>query len=442
MNFLKDQLAHKRQLFTNGLLALIVGAAALLWIGVEHIWAGEASVAQFQNGTLPPPPTPKPTTPPPTPTPRPRDNNKPPVQPPTSTPTTPGESAPAPVAATSTLTGVISATTLNVRQGPGGAFPVLGRLPNGTVVTVVARNADNTWLNICCLPDGATQGWVSAQFVTPNYTVAELAALPVGDGATLVAGATPVAVPPTLPLPADAPTGTVGVVSLNVREAPSTSAAILGKLSNATTVTLLGRNAAGDWWLVCCTPGGAENGWVSAQFITTDADAATLAALPVTTGRETPGVATPAPTATPITAAAALSPTLLTLATMLSPTYPVQGDQLILAFTLTNTGDAAAANTELSFEAPSGLSFVGASADDGGEAAVLDTASGAPLIIVTWPELAAGGATTVKITLTVDAALANGAVIDGAAAALADNATSTSVAVSVGMPPATPPDFQ
>jgi uncharacterized protein YgiM (DUF1202 family) len=55
------------------------------------------------------------------------------------------------------LTGVISATTLNVRQGPGGAFPVVGRLPNGTVVTVVARNADNTWLNICCLPDGATR---------------------------------------------------------------------------------------------------------------------------------------------------------------------------------------------------------------------------------------------------------------------------------------------
>lgn len=437
MNFLKCRLVHKRQLFTNGLLALIVGAAALLWIGVEQVWAGEAPVAQFQ--TVPPTPPPTPTKAPPTPTPRPRDNNKPPVQQPTSTPTTPGESAPAPVATTSPLTGVINATTLNVRQGPGATFPVLGRLPNGTVVTVVARNADSTWLNICCLPDGATQGWVSAQFVTPNYTAAELAALPVGDGTTLVAGATPAAVQPALPLPTGAPTGTVGVVSLNVREAPSTSAVILGKLSNATTVILLGRNDAGDWWLVCCAPGGAENGWVSAQFITTDADAA---ALPVTTGRETPVVATPAPAATPITAAAPLSPTLLTLAAMLSPTYPVQGDQVILAFTLTNTGDAAAVNAELSFEAPSGLSFVGASADDGGEAAVLDTASGAPLIVLTWPELAAGGATTVKITLTVDAALANGVVIDGAAAALADNATAASAAVSVGMPPTTPPDFQ
>ncbi len=438
MHFLKHRLSQKRRFLANGALTLIAGMAALLWVNVERSWAGEAPIAQFQNGTLPPPPTPKPTTPPPTPTPRPRDNNKPPVQQPTSTPTTPGASASAPVTATGTLTGVINATTLNVRQGPGGAFPVLGRLPNGTVVTVAARNADNTWLNICCLPDGTTQGWVSAQFVTPNYTAAELAALPVGDGTTLV----PVAGQPALPLPAGAPTGTVGVVSLNVREAPSTSATILGKLSNGTAVTLLGRNDAGDWWLVCCAPGGAENGWVSAQFIATDAAAAALAALPVTTGRETPSVATPAPEATPISSAETLSPTVLTLAAMLSPTYPVQGDQVILAFTLTNTGDAAAVNAEVSFEAPSGLSFVGASADDGGEAAVLDTASGAPLIVVTWPELAASSVTTAKITLTVDAALANGAVIDGAAAALADNATSTSVAVSIGMPPATPPDFQ
>ena len=46
-------------------------------------------------------------------------------------------------------------------------------------------------------------------------------------------------------------TGTVSVVALNVREAPSTSDPILGKLSSGTIVTLLARNEAGDWWLVC-----------------------------------------------------------------------------------------------------------------------------------------------------------------------------------------------
>jgi uncharacterized repeat protein (TIGR01451 family) len=423
MNFLNHQFVHKRRLLTNGLLVLVTGAAAVLWMSAGQVQASEAPVAQFQ--TLPPTPTPAPTAPPPTPTPRPRDDNRP-AQP-APTPTVAGATDPAPGATTSTLTGVINATTLNVRQGPGSTFPVVGRLPNGTVVTVVARNADNTWLNICCLPDSETRGWVSAQFVTPNYNTAELAALSVDDGATL---------------PADAPRGTVAAVSLNVREAASTSAALLGKLGNGTAVTLLGRNDAGDWWLICCAPGGAGNGWVAAQFIATDAAEAVLAALPVTTGRDTPAAATPAPAATPVAASEAISPTVLTLAAALQPTFPVQGEQVVFAFTLTNTGEAAAVDAELSFEMPVGLSFVGASAEDGGEVAALDTDSGASLIVVTWPELAAGGATIVKITATVDTALANGAVIDGAAAALADNAASTSVAVSIGMPPAAPPDFQ
>lgn len=427
MNFLNHRFVHKRRLLTNGLLVLVTGAAAVLWMGAGQVQASEAPVAQFQ--TLPPTPTPAPTAPPPTPTPRPRDDNRP-AQP-APTPTVAGATDPAPGATTSTLTGVINATTLNVRQGPGSAFPVVGRLPNGTVVTVVERNADNTWLNICCLPDGETRGWVSAQFVTPNYSTVELAALPVDDGATL---------------PADAPRGTVAAVSLNVREAASTSAAVLGKLGNGTAVTLLGRNDAGDWWLICCVPGGAGNGWVAAQFIATDAAEAVLAALPVTTGRDT-AAATPAPAATPepaapVAASEAVSPTVLTLAAALQPTFPVQGEQVVFAFTLTNTGEAAAVDAELSFEMPVGLSFVGASAEDGGEMAALDTDSGASLIVVTWPELAAGGATIVKITATIDPALANGAVIDGAAAALADNAASTSVAVSIGMPPAAPPDFQ
>ncbi len=57
-----------------------------------------------------------------------------------------------------------------------------------------------------------------------------------------------------------------------------------------------------------------------------------------------------------------------------------------------------------------GLSFVGVSATDGGEAAQEDADSGALLIVVTWPELAAGLVTTVKLTVTMDEDLANGAV--------------------------------
>ncbi|MBK8799172.1 MAG: SH3 domain-containing protein [Anaerolineales bacterium] len=454
MNNLNHRFAHKRWLLKSALLTLLVSVATLLWVGTAQVWAAEHPADVKQNSTVPPrPPTETPA--PPAPTERPRDDDKrdEPAQP-TPTPTAAAnQPAPAPDAPGDALTGVISAATLNMRQGPGATFPVIGRLTSGALVTVLARNSANTWLNICCLPSSQTQGWVSAQFVTPNYTAEQLAGLPVGDGATLVAGETalpPVTAPPvttpavTAPvadLPPGAPVGKVAVVALNVREEPSTSAPILGKLGSGATVTLLGRNAAGDWWLVCCVPGGIGNGWVSAQFVTTDTAAATLAALPVTTGRDAPVVATPA-AATPTSAPETVESTSLLLSSAMEPAVAMQGDQIVLSFTLTNTGTAAAANPEFSFELPVGLSFVSLSATDGGEATQKDADSGALLIVVTWPELSAGVATTVKLTAAIDEELAAGAVLDGSAAALAANAEPAFTAISVGMPPAEPPDFQ
>jgi uncharacterized repeat protein (TIGR01451 family) len=445
MNVLNHRFAQKRRLLAYLTLALLAGAFTMLWIGQRDAQASEAPTAVYQPGTLPPR-TPTPVSQPPTPTPRPRDDDNQ-TQPPTPTPTTAaaGGQPATPLPAPGALTGVINATTLNVRQGPGATFAVIGRLTNGATVTVLARNADNSWLKICCLPDGQTAGWVSAQFVTPNYTPEQLAALPIGEGATPpVAAPTAVA---TSPAASGALTGTVAVVALNVREAPSTTDPILGKLSSGTIVTLLGRNAAGDWWLVCCAPNGAGNGWASAQFIDTDAPAAALAALPVTTGRETPIVATPAPSPTPVTAATTPTTTVtvsttLAMTALQQPASAVQGEQVVLAFTITNTGEAAAVNAELSFEVPAGLAFTGVSASDGGEAVEEEVATGGALIIVTWPELAPGLVTTAKVTVTVADDLANGAVVDGAAVSLADNADASFAPISVGMPPAAPPDFQ
>jgi uncharacterized repeat protein (TIGR01451 family) len=465
MNNLNHRFGQSHWLFKSALLTVLVGVATLLWVGTAQVWAAEHPADVKQNSTVPPrPPTETPAPPAPTERPRDDDKNDEPAQP-TPTPTAAAnQPAPAPDAPGAELTGVISAATLNVRQGPGATFPVIGRLTSGALVTVLARNTDNTWLNICCLPGSQTQGWVSAQFVTPNYTADQLAGLPIGDGATLVAGETslatagptvtaptvtaptvtaPTVTTPVTDLPSDALVGKVAVVALNVREEPSTSAPILGKLGSGVTVTLLGRNAAGDWWLVCCVPGGVGNGWVSAQFVTTDATTAMLTALPVTAGRETPVItapaeATPAPTAAPTT----VESTSLLLASAIQPAVALQGDQIVLSFTLTNTGAAAATNPEFSFELPVGLSFVSLSAADGGEATQEDADSGALLIVVTWPELSAGAATTVKLTAAIDEELAAGAVVDGSAAALADNAESAFAAISVGMPPAEPPDFQ
>ena len=62
----------------------------------------------------------------------------------------------------------VKATTtdvLNIRQGPARTTPSLGKLPKGTEVTVVGRNADASWLQIQ-IPNKTDLGWVSAEFVT------------------------------------------------------------------------------------------------------------------------------------------------------------------------------------------------------------------------------------------------------------------------------------
>src|SRR6056297_1972898 len=55
---------------------------------------------------------------------------------------------------------VITASSLNVRQGPGTDNPVVFSLNSGAIVDVVARAGD--WLNI--RDDQGREGWISAQF--------------------------------------------------------------------------------------------------------------------------------------------------------------------------------------------------------------------------------------------------------------------------------------
>ena len=393
-----------------------------------------------QQGTVPPLP---PDTPPPAPTRRPDKDDDDNREQPAPTPTTPPSQpvVPSEPEAPGQLTATINAPVLNVRGGPGTDYPVIGRVGGDTVLTVLGRNAAGTWLNICCLPDSETTGWISAQFVTPGYTAEQAATIPVIDVAAPAATSTPTAIPTARPVDSGTKTGIVSAVALNMREAPSTDGAVLGKARSGDVVTVLARNEAGDWWLVCCVPGGEENAWVAAEFVTPNfTDAATL---PVTTGRtapaevEAPAAATPEPTPTQ----APLEETTLEVAVVQDPPAALQGEQIVLAFTVTNTGTAEAAMVELSFELPAGLAFVSASAD-GGEAIQEDADSGAVIVVVTWESLPAGESAGAKVTATIAEDVADGAVFDGATAAVAENAEQASVAVSVGLPPVDPPDFQ
>ena len=74
---------------------------------------------------------------------------------------------PEPAPEPSTPTGVVTgAQALNIRTGPGTAFPVIGVARNGDVGEIVGRSADGNWwvVSVPSAPGGV--GWVSASFVT------------------------------------------------------------------------------------------------------------------------------------------------------------------------------------------------------------------------------------------------------------------------------------
>jgi uncharacterized repeat protein (TIGR01451 family) len=63
----------------------------------------------------------------------------------------------------------VGVTALNVREGPGTNFAVIGSLVAETRVTVLARNDDASWWYICCLPNTTTNGWASALLLNPDF---------------------------------------------------------------------------------------------------------------------------------------------------------------------------------------------------------------------------------------------------------------------------------
>ncbi len=139
-------------------------------------------------------------------------------------------------------TGVVTTGMLNVRQGPGMAFPVVTKVAQGQTVSLLGRNAQSSWLLV--RTSSGTQGWASSAHIQANMP---LSSLPVVN---------------TPPPPNHA---TVSVGALNVRVAPSPNAPLVGTVLYGAQLGLLGRNASGTWVLVQ-TPGGAV-GWVNSTYV-------------------------------------------------------------------------------------------------------------------------------------------------------------------------------
>jgi hypothetical protein len=74
---------------------------------------------------------------------------------------------------------------VNVRSGPGSAYPAVGELAQGTKVAVTGRRDDGAWLRVCCTADGK-EGWVASPLLQVNGPLkqAEVVKLPTAAAAT------------------------------------------------------------------------------------------------------------------------------------------------------------------------------------------------------------------------------------------------------------------
>jgi uncharacterized repeat protein (TIGR01451 family) len=229
-------------------------------------------------------------------------------------------------------------------------------------------------------------------------------------------------------------------VTLNVRSGPSTTANVVGKLREGDSVSVLGRNEAGDWLFVCCVPNSETRGWVSAEFV-----APTFAAadLEVSAGGEAaPSEATATPSASEETTGTAeagdASPLAVTI--MQLPPFAVQGREIVLLYTVRNTGSADATNVVLTSELPGPLTLINASASGEGQVAP-QGAEGPATVTATWPALPANDAVTATVRVRVAPDVPNGTTFPDLATVTADGGLNAVGGIRIGMPPSLLPEF-
>ncbi len=124
---------------------------------------------------------------------------------------------------------------------------------------------------------------------------------PEGETAAAVEVTTTEAAPatPLPPTPAEALL-TIASDLVNMRSGPGTEFDLVGTAATGESFALISKNAAGDWWQICCV--GGQNGWVFGELATVQngdtvavATAAPIAAAPAATAE--PAEAAPAPAA-------------------------------------------------------------------------------------------------------------------------------------------------
>ncbi len=122
------------------------------------------------------------------------------------------------------------------------------------------------------------------------------------------------------------------------------------------------------------------------------------------------------------------------------PPFAVQGREIVLLYTVRNTGSTDATNVALSSELPGPLTFVNASASGDGQVASQSAETPAK-IDVTWPTLPANDAVTATVRVRVAADVPNGTTFPDLATVTADGGLSAGGGIRIGMPPSLLPEF-
>ncbi|MBX3049958.1 MAG: PD40 domain-containing protein [Caldilineaceae bacterium] len=200
----------------------------------------------------------------------------------------------------------------NLLAAPNGAG--LGFLPAGATVTITGRSADSGWYAVYL--EDSTAGWLGTGQVRAFGDTAELEIVGESIGPAIVAtmlaeasrplgpirasAATPTprgsaAAPAPVDASAGGPTGLVLAEGLNVRAGPGIDFPVIGAFAQNDRLTLLARNAAGDWVKIAL-PGGS--GWVYAPLIQPESP---VSDLPLSSAGAAPAPESSQPQAAPVT---------------------------------------------------------------------------------------------------------------------------------------------
>jgi N-acetylmuramoyl-L-alanine amidase len=137
--------------------------------------------------------------------------------------------------------GTVNTGALNIRSGPGVNYNVITFVYRNTVLTLLARNADASWVKV--MTTTGVQGWVNARYVLTPYPLANLLIEGSSGGITAV----------------------VTSYALNVRSGPGPGYTRLIAVPTSTVFTLLARTHEATWVKVALATG--TQGWVNASYI-------------------------------------------------------------------------------------------------------------------------------------------------------------------------------